>query len=145
MISRKVTVGVDLQGLRHPRRSRAATGYEAQETGRHSLETGTFDQFQDQRTRPLGFLDAVDGRDVRVVQRSQDFGFTLKTGEAVRISCDRFRQHLDGNLPLQVRVEGLIHLTHAALADLGGLFGRAETSAGLQRRGYGTGTRSSSS
>ena len=44
-----------------------------------------FDQFQDQCLLALGFLQPVDVPDVGMVQRGQDFGFTFKPSEAIRI------------------------------------------------------------
>ena len=54
---------------------------------------------------------------MRVVERSQRLGLTLEAREAVDVGGDRRRQHLDGHLPLQVRVGGAVHLAHAAGAE----------------------------
>jgi hypothetical protein len=67
------------------------------------------------------FLQTVDGRDVRVVQRGEHFGFALKAREAIGIACHRGRQHLDCNLTLQIRVGGPIDLPpdRSTLSDTG--------------------------
>jgi hypothetical protein len=77
----------------------------------------------------------VDMRDVRMVQRREDFGFTLEAGEPLRIRGQRSWQHLDGDLALQVDVGGAIDLSHAACAESGEDLIRAEARAGSQRQG----------
>ena len=49
-------------------------------------------------------------------------------------------EDLDGDGAVEAGVAGLVHLTHAALADLGGDLVRAERGAGLERHRYGTNT-----
>ncbi len=61
-----------------------------------------------------------------MIQRREDFGFTLKPGQSLGIGGDRRRQNLDRDDPFQVRVGRPIHLTHDAGADLGSDFIRAE-------------------
>jgi quercetin dioxygenase-like cupin family protein len=39
-----------------------------------------------------------------MIQRGEDFGFPLKASQSVRAGCDRRREDLDGDLPLQLRV-----------------------------------------
>jgi hypothetical protein len=68
-----------------------------------------------------------------VVERSQYFGFALKPGQSFGVRGKRVRQDLDGDLALQVRVGGLVHLTHATDANSGGDFIRTETGARGQR------------
>ena len=64
------------------------------------------DQFHDQRGRAVSFLQAVDGRDVGMVERGQDFGFALEPGQPLRITGQRCRQDLDADGPFQVGVGG---------------------------------------
>jgi hypothetical protein len=73
-----------------------------------------------------GVFQSVDGRDVRMVQRSEDFGFALKAREPIIVSGEGGRQNLDRDLTLQVGVGCPIHLAHPALADLCGDFVNAE-------------------
>ena len=49
-------------------------------------EGGTLDQLQNQRPRPLGFLDAVDGGNVGVVEAGEDLRLPREPGEPVWIS-----------------------------------------------------------
>ena len=77
-------------------------------------------QLQHQRPRPLGFLDAVDGGDVRVVQAGQDLRLPLEPGEAVWIGSEGVGEDLQRDLAAQLGVGGLPDLTHAAAAETGG-------------------------
>ncbi len=80
----------------------------------------------------VGFLQPVDGGDVRMVQGGEHFRFALKARQPIGVSRERRRQDLDGDLTLQLRVGRPIHLPHPAFADLRGDFVDAETGAGRQ-------------
>ena len=84
---------------------------------------------QDERPRAVGFLDAVDGGDVRVVQAGQDLRLPLEPGEAVGISRESVGEDLQGDIAVELRVGGLPDLAHAAFADEGGHVVVAETGA----------------
>ena len=64
----------------------------------------------------------------------QEIGFASCSNRCFgsRISGDVFREDLDRDLVLPLRVRRLIHLPHAAFADLGGDLIRAEAGAGSQ-------------
>ena len=79
---------------------------------------------------PSRLLEAVDGRDVRMIQRGEHFGFALEPRQPLRIGRNGVGQHLDGDVALQVRVRRAVDLTHPAGADLGGDFIGAEARAG---------------
>ena len=89
-----------------------------------------FHQLHDQRDGAVRLFEPVNVGDVRMVQGREDFRFTSKSGEPLGISGERGRQHLDGNLALEVRVSGAIHLAHAAGAEQGDDLVGAEASAG---------------
>ena len=93
------------------------------------------DQLQHQGTSVVSFLKAVDGRDAGVVQAGEDLRFTLEPGEPIRIGGNCFREDLQRHLPVQLGIGGLVHLAHAAFADLGGDGIRAEGGAGGERHG----------
>ena len=57
------------------------------------------------------------------------FASRSNRASALGVGRDRSGQHLDGDLPLQVRVGCAIDLAHPAHADLGGDFVRAEARA----------------
>ncbi len=98
-------------------------------------ERRPLDQFHDERRHAVALLEAVDVRDVRMVQRREDFGFALEPRQPLGVCRNGLRQDLDRDLPLQVRVSSAIHLAHAADADLGGDFIRAEAGASSQSHG----------
>ena len=77
----------------------------------------------------------MDLRDVRVVQAGKHLRFPLKPSEAIRISGERLGQDLERDLPVQLRVGGLIDLAHPALTDQGGHLVVAESRADFQRHG----------
>ena len=91
-----------------------------------------FDQLEDQRPLTLGFFQPVDVADVGMVQRGQDLGFTFEPGEAVWIIREGLGQDFQCHVPIELRISRSIHLTHAAFADLGGNFVRAEPGADLK-------------
>ena len=70
-----------------------------------------------------------------MAQRGKHFGFALEASHPLGVSGHGVGKHLDGDLPLQVRVSSAIHLTHAAHSDLGGDFIRAEAGASSERHG----------
>ena len=68
--------------------------------------------------RAIGFVETVDGADVRMVQRREDLRFALEPGQSLGIAGERGRENLDGDVAAQLRVAGAIHLAHAARAKL---------------------------
>ena len=90
------------------------------------------DQFHDERAHAAGFLEAVDVRDVRMVQRRERLRFAREPREPIGIVRERVGQDLERDVAIQLRVAGAIHLAHAAFADLGGDFVDAEAGAGSE-------------
>ena len=76
------------------------------------------------------FFEAVDARDVRMIQRREDLRFALEAREAIGIVRERVRQDLDRDVAIQLRVARAIDLAHAACADRGDDFVDAEARAG---------------
>ena len=64
-------------------------------------------QLQDERPRPLGFLDAVDLRDVGMVETGQYLRLSLKPSEAIRRVSECVRQYLQRDLAVELGVGGL--------------------------------------
>ena len=95
------------------------------------------DEFHHEGGHALAFFKAMDGRNVRVVQRREDFGFALKTGQSVRIPRQGRWKDLDGDLTLQPGVRRPIDLPHAAFAKLRGHFVDADASALGEGQGCG--------
>ena len=77
----------------------------------------TLDELHDQREAAAGLLDAVDLRDVRMVQRREDLGFALEAGQPFRIGREGRGKDLDRNAALQPGVASLVDLAHTAGAQ----------------------------
>jgi hypothetical protein len=65
-----------------------------------------------------------------MIQGSEDFCFALKARQAIGIRRQRWREDLDGDLTLQLRVCRSIHLAHSTRAKGRDDLVRAEASAG---------------
>jgi hypothetical protein len=73
-------------------------------------EVITLDQLHDERA----FFEAVDVRDVGMIERRQDFRFALESRQPLAIVGDISGQDLEGDLALQLRIPRPIHLAHSA-------------------------------
>ena len=83
--------------------------------------------------RDTGALfEAVDRRDVRMVQRRERLGFPLKAREPLGVLGERIGQDLDRHLAAEAGVCGAIDRAHPALADLRGDVIDAEARAGSE-------------
>jgi hypothetical protein len=87
------------------------------------------DQLHDEGCSAVALLQTVNGRDVRMIEPGEHFGFALETRQPLAIGRHGLGQHLDGDGALQVGVCRAVDLTHAARADLAGDFIWAESSA----------------
>src|SRR5262249_58065251 len=58
------------------------------------------DEFHDERGQVARTLEAVDRRDIRMVERREHLRLTLKARQPIRIASDRGGQHLDRHRPL---------------------------------------------
>ena len=76
-----------------------------------------------------GFLEAVNRRDVGMIQRRQRLRLALEPRHAFGISGECVGQDLDRDLATEVRVCRPIHLAHPALAKGGSDFVDAEAGA----------------
>jgi hypothetical protein len=80
--------------------------------------------------QPFVRLEAVDVRNVRIVEGSQRARFPLEAGEAIRIASERVRQQLEGHIALQTPVVSTENLAHAAGAKRSDDVVRAEHGSG---------------
>ncbi len=81
---------------------------------------------------PPALFEAVDVRDVRMIQRGEGLRFALEAREPVGVARERLGQDLDRDVAIELRVARPIDLAHAAFADLRGDFVDAETGAGSE-------------
>src|SRR4051812_30983236 len=97
------------------------------------------DELQHNGRDSVRLFKTVDAADVGVVQRGEDFRFSLKAVEPVSVGGQSRRQDLDGDLTFQPGVDRPIHLAHAAFTDLGSDLVDAEAgpgSEGQEHRDY---------
>ncbi len=77
----------------------------------------SLDELEHQSHGALALFEAVDRRDVGMVQCRQCFGFALEPGDALRIRDERRRQDLDRDFSIELRVARAIDLTHPTAAE----------------------------
>ena len=76
-------------------------------------------EFHDDASCFAGFFQAVDVSDIRVIQRGENLGFSLKTGETIRIIRESIRKSLDGNVSSELRVVSAEDDAHPSFAKRG--------------------------
>ena len=76
-------------------------------------ERRPFDQFEDQRLDAVRFLESVDRRDVRMIERREDLRFALEPRETFGVLREEIRQHLQRDVTIELRVAGAIDFAHA--------------------------------
>ena len=90
--------------------SRSAALHRQESALRDPVSQGrSLHQFQHQRPRPLGFLDAVYLGDVRVVQAGEDLRLPREPGEPIRVIREGVGQDLQRDLAVELRVGVLLH------------------------------------
>ena len=90
------------------------------------------DEFHDEGVDVTRMFEAVNDRDVGMVQRGQGLGLALEAGEAIGIVREGLGQDLDRDVAVQFRIARAKYLPHPAFADLGRDFVNAEAGAGSQ-------------
>ena len=79
----------------------------------------SLDQLEDERLHPVRFLESMDARDVRMIQRREELGFTLEPRESSFVVHERLGKDFDRHVSLELLVTSAVHLAHAAFADWG--------------------------
>jgi hypothetical protein len=83
----------------------------------HLGERDAGNQFHDQGTHVTGVLDAVDMRDVGMVEGGECLRLALEASEAIGVTRERVRDDLQCNVALEPRVARPIDLAHATGAE----------------------------
>ena len=89
-------------------------------------EVFTLDELHNQRPDAVRLLEAVDVRDVLMVQRGQRPGLALKPRDPLCVGGERLGQDFDRDGAIQLRVLRSIDFTHTAGAERGQDLVRAE-------------------
>ena len=80
------------------------------------LQRFSLDELQHQKPHAIGLFEAVDGSDVRVVERRQQLGFAVEAGHSLGVLGKVLGKDLDGDIPIKVLIAGSIHVAHSARA-----------------------------
>jgi hypothetical protein len=90
------------------------------------------DKFHHEGLDALGVLQPVDGCNVRMIERGEDFRFALEPRDAFRVSRERLGEDFDGDVAIEPRVARPIHFAHPASPDSGENLVRTEARASGQ-------------
>src|SRR5436190_10426860 len=71
-------------------------------------------------------------RDILMVKRGKDLGFTSESSETIRIGSEQRGQDLQRNVATELRIAGAVDLSHSTGAEERDDFVGAEASAGSQ-------------
>ena len=91
------------------------------------------DELHDERGHIAGFLQTVNRRDVRMVERGQDPRFAPKSSQPLGVAGYGLEQKLDRDVAIERAIAGAVDLAHSAFAKLLQDAIRAEVIAGLHR------------
>jgi len=95
-------------------------------------ERVALDQLHHEEVRAIVLFEAMDRRDVRMVQRGEQLRFSMEARKTLRVVREAFGHNLERDLPIQLRVARSIHLSHPARADLGRHLVDAKADAGTE-------------
>ena len=93
------------------------------------------DQLEHERVRALALFEAVDGRDLRMIQGRQELRFALEPGEVRRVGSQAVAEDLDRDAAVELGVAPAIHLAHGAGAERGVDLVSAEPTTRAKRHG----------
>ena len=82
----------------------------------HAVQRAALDELHDDEAAALVFAHFVDLADEGVIERGGGQRLAAQPLAGLRLVLHALRQHLDGDLALEDRVVGQVHLAHAALA-----------------------------
>ncbi len=77
------------------------------------------DELEDQERLAVGLLEAVDGRDLRMVEGGEELRLAPEASQPLGVLPDLGGQDLDRHLAAQLRVGGPVHLAHTPGAQWG--------------------------
>ena len=100
-------------------------------------EVVALDQLHDERPGAARPFEAVNVRDVGMVQRRQDLRFAFESRQPLGVVGKGGREHLDGDVAIEPGIARAIDLAHPSLAQFGGDLIGAEAGAGCEGHGCG--------
>src|SRR5678815_4767317 len=78
----------------------------------------SIDELHDKEFPSAGFLDSIDRCDVRMIERGQHTRLTLESRGPFMIMRECFRKQFDCDATTELRVDRLIHLSHATSTQM---------------------------
>jgi len=63
------------------------------------------------------FFDAIDRRDMRMIERGQKLGFVPEAVQPFPVAREQIGEHFDRDVTFEARIPRPIHLAHAAGAQ----------------------------
>jgi hypothetical protein len=90
------------------------------------------DELHDQRVSAFTLFEPVNLRDVWIIERRECPRFALEACETFGIVRERVGEHLQRHVASELRIARVIHLPHAAGADLGSDLIWAEAGSGAE-------------
>jgi hypothetical protein len=78
----------------------------------HVRQRGALDELEHERGEAIGFFEAVDRADVRMIERRQDPRFAREAREALGIAREHARQNLDRDVATELRIARAVDLAH---------------------------------
>ena len=85
--------------------------------GEPCVQRLAFDELEHEKPGSVALLESVDLRDVGVVQRGQHARLALETRQMLGLPREGSGDELDGDVSLEPRVAGPVHLAHSARAE----------------------------
>ena len=104
-------------------------------SGQRLIEPFSLDQLEDEVESALRLLDAVQGCEVRVVQRTQEAGLALEPRPPFLVARERIGKGLERHLSPEPRVPRPVHLPHSARANRRDDLVRAQAGPGCEGHG----------
>ena len=80
-------------------------------------ERRPFHELQHERSNAVRFLESMDARNVRMVQRCEKLRLALEPRETIGVLRKRMGKHLDRDITVELRVARAVHLPHTAFAE----------------------------
>ena len=76
-------------------------------------------EFENKELLPVEFVEAVDLRDMRMIQGGEELGFATEASDTIRIVRERYGHDLERDFPSELGVFRAIDFAHAAAAEQG--------------------------
>jgi hypothetical protein len=107
----------DLECLGDLARNRQSLVHSQGALGNALGERGPLNELHHQRATAAGFLETVDLRNMRMIERGEYTRFAAEAGNAIRIGHEGVAQNFERHFALELRVLGAIDLAHASCAE----------------------------